>query len=113
TILLLTAPLITGRTDASLKTLSQREYKKLELNLREQGRQADDLIGPDADAILSSCAPAFDRGRIESLLDRREQLSEVMERWATRSIWIISYDDADYPQRLKTRLNTTAPLILY
>ena len=40
-------------------------------------------------------------------------LSQAIERWQARAIWVVSRADADYPRRLKTRLKDDAPPILY
>jgi predicted Rossmann fold nucleotide-binding protein DprA/Smf involved in DNA uptake len=40
-------------------------------------------------------------------------LSQAVERWSARSIWVISRADAAYPKRLKTRLKEDAPPLLY
>ncbi|MBN9492541.1 DNA-protecting protein DprA [bacterium] len=47
------------------------------------------------------------------LLDRGLSLSEAIERWGTRGIWVVGRDDPDYPARLRTRLRSHAPLLLY
>jgi predicted Rossmann fold nucleotide-binding protein DprA/Smf involved in DNA uptake len=40
-------------------------------------------------------------------------LSQAVERWIARSIWVISRADPAYPKRLKTRLKEDAPPLLY
>ncbi len=116
-ILLLTAPLIVGRDKAAADLLTPGQYKRLAQALREQGRQPSDLLGPDADALCtalaSACAPQIDRDRLVALLGRGFQLSQAVERWHSRALWVISRADANYPRRLKTRLKEDAPAILY
>lgn len=53
------------------------------------------------------------RRRLESLLARGFLLSQAVERWQTRAIWVVSRADAEYPRRLKTRLEEDAPAVLY
>lgn len=112
-ILLLTAPLIAGRGTASSDLLSPGEYKRLARHLREIQRQPADLLSPDAAEILRACQPVIDEGRLQKLLGRGFLLSQVIERWQARGIWVVSRADAEYPRRLKARLREDAPAVLY
>jgi predicted Rossmann fold nucleotide-binding protein DprA/Smf involved in DNA uptake len=112
-ILLLTAPLVAGRGDLSAKLFSLGEYNKLARLLREKQKQPTDLIGADAGEVIALCARHFGTERLEALLGRGFLLSQAVERWSARSIWVISRADSSYPQRLKTRLKEDAPPVLY
>lgn len=112
-ILLLTAPLVAGRGDLSAKLFSLGEYNRLARLLREKQKQPADLIGSDAGELLSLCAQQFGRERLDMLLGRGFLLSQAVERWSARSIWVISRADPAYPKRLKTRLKEDAPPLLY
>ncbi|QXL83199.1 DNA-processing protein DprA [Comamonas sp. NLF-1-9] len=112
-ILLLTAPLIAGRGTASSDLLSPGEYKRLARHLREIQRQPADLLSPDAAEILRACQPVIDESRLQKLLGRGFLLSQVIERWQARAIWVVSRADAEYPRRLKARLREDAPAVLY
>jgi predicted Rossmann fold nucleotide-binding protein DprA/Smf involved in DNA uptake len=112
-ILLLTAPLIAGRGTASSDLLSPGEYKRLARHLREIQRQPADLLSPDAAEILRACQPVIDESRLKKLLGRGFLLSQVIERWHARAIWVVSRADAEYPRRLKARLREDAPAVLY
>ncbi len=112
-ILLLTAPLIAGRSTASSDLLSPGEYKRLARHLREIQRQPADLVSPDATEILRACQPVIDENRLQKLLERGFLLSQVIERWHTRAIWVVSRADADYPRRLKARLREDSPAVIY
>ena len=112
-ILLLTAPLIAGRGTASPDLLSPGEYKRLARHLREIQRQPADLVSPDAAEILRACQPVIDENRLQRLLGRGFLLSQVIESWQARAIWVVSRADAEYPRRLKTRLREDAPAVLY
>jgi DNA processing protein len=112
-ILLLTAPLIAGRSKRSPDLLKPSEYKKLALHLRELGGQPADLLAPDAAQLLGDCDRLIDKARMERLLARGFLLSQAVERWQTRAIWVISRADREYPQRLKTRLKEDSPALLY
>lgn len=112
-ILLLTAPLIAGRSTASQDLLSPGEYKRLARHLREIQHQPADLVSPSAAEILLRCQPVIDEGRLKRLLGRGFLLSQVIERWQARAIWVVSRADAEYPRRIKARLREDAPAILY
>lgn len=112
-ILLLTAPLIAGRGPSSQDLLSPGEYKRLARHLREIQHQPADLVSPEAAEILRACQPVIDEGRLQRLLGRGFLLSQVVERWQARAIWVVSRADAEYPRRLKVRLREDAPAVLY
>jgi DNA processing protein len=112
-ILLLTAPLIAGRREAAFDLLTLGEYNRLARLLRENQRQPSDLIGPDAREVIDLCTAAIDRARLESLLGRGFLLSQAVDRWSARAIWVVSRADPAYPRRLKARLREEAPPVLY
>lgn len=112
-ILLLTAPLIAGRDEPSSDLLTPGEYKRLARFLRDKQRQPADLLAPGARELLGECQQLFDSDRLKSLLARGFLLSQAIERWQTRAIWVVSRADAEYPRRLKTRLKNDAPPVLY
>lgn len=112
-ILLLTAPLIAGRGTSSPDLLSPGEYKRLARHLREIQRQPADLVSPDAADLMRACQPVIDEARLQRLLGRGFLLSQVIERWQARAIWVVSRADAEYPRRLKVRLREDAPAVIY
>lgn len=112
-ILLLTAPLIAGRGASSPELLSPGEYKRLARHLWEMQRQPADLLLPDATELLRGCAPVIEENRLQHLLGRGFLLSQAIERWQARAIWVVSRADANYPRRLKVRLRENAPALLY
>jgi DNA processing protein len=112
-ILLLTAPLEVGRNASSADLLTLGEYNRLARLLRQGQRQPADLLGPDAAAVIRLCAPTFEESRLKGLLGRGFLLSQAVERWHGRAIWVISRADANYPSRLKSRLKEDAPPVLY
>lgn len=111
--LLLTAPLIAGRGNSSSDLLTPGEYKRLARRLREMQHQPADLLSLGSDELLRICQPIIDGGRLQRLLGRGFLLSQVIERWQTRAIWVVSRADTNYPRSLKTRLREDAPAVLY
>ena len=114
-ILLLTAPLIFGRGKGEKPTdlLTPGEYTKLAHYLHETGRQPAELLSSDADKLLRNCHHILNHGRLKRLLTRGFLLSQAVERWQSRAIWVVSRSDDGYPQRLKARLKKASPSLLY
>ena len=113
-LLLLTAPLIVGAADgATTPILSLSEFNKLARRLKEIEAEPVDLIGPARSELLRKLAPLQSPDRLESLLDRGFQMSQAIEKWNARGIWITSRADADYPELLKTKLQERAPILIY
>lgn len=119
-ILLLTAPLLVDRPSdrragrgSAEPPLTAHEYNRLALELRNLQRQPADLLGPDAGDTLRACHASVDEARARRLLERGFLLSQAVERWGTRAIWVMSRADAAYPRRLKSRLKELAPPVLY
>ena len=114
-ILLLTAPLIIGRgkNKGLVDPLTPAEYAKLASYLQQTGRQPADLLEPDANQLLGDCQPIPDPDRLRRLLERGFLLSQVVEHWHARGIWVVSRADETYPQKLKTRLKRHSPILLY
>ena len=115
--LLLTAPLTTvgknrERKD-SLRLLTFAEYGKLARRIQDCGRHLGDLLGPKGGDILEECQTGLENARVHQLLRRGFQLSQAVEHWAARAIWVVSQADADYPSRIKQRLRGAAPPVIY
>ncbi len=112
-ILLLTAPLIAGQRDSSSDLLKPGEYKRLARFLRDKQREPADLLAQDAGGLLEECQQLVDGNRLKDLLARGFLLSQAVERWHARAIWVVSRADPEYPRRLKACLKENAPPVLY
>ena len=112
-ILLLTAPLIVGKGTSTSDLLTASEYKRFARFLRERQRQPADLLSAEGESLLLECHLLINSNRLKRLLERGFMLSQAMERWQTRAIWVVSRADAYYPKRLKTHLKEDAPALLY
>jgi DNA processing protein len=112
-ILLLTAPLTVGKHMPVVDLLSAGEYKKLARFLREKQKEPADLLLQDSDKLIDGTLQFIDGGRFRRLLERGFLLSQAVERWQARAIWVVSRADDEYPKRLKVRLKEDAPPILY
>lgn len=112
-ILLLTAPLIAGGRAPAVELLTPREYGRLARHLREKERQPADLLSPNAAEVIEACGDGVEVDRLERLLARGFLLSQALERWQARAIWVVSRADAEYPQRIKSRLREDSPTVVY
>lgn len=112
-ILLLTAPLLVGRGRSTAEPLSPGEYRKLAGRLRELQRQPADLLASGGSDLLEDCRLDLASERLEQLLGRGFLLSQAVEHWRARAIWVLSRADPDYPRRLKKCLGESAPAVLY
>jgi DNA processing protein len=112
-ILLLTAPLIAGRRENSPDLLTTSEYGRVARFLYQAQRQPADLVAVEGGELFSELGRIVNSDRLKSLLGRGFLLSQAIDRWQTRSIWVISRADEAYPARLKERLKEMAPPILY
>jgi DNA processing protein len=111
--LLLTAPLLVGRVPGSISPLTPREYRRLAAFLCEIHRDVADLLAPGANDLVTECGTIVDPERLERLLARGLLLSQAIERWQARALWVMSPTDAGYPARLQARLADHAPTLLY
>lgn len=112
-ILMLTAPLVAGRDEPASELLTPGEFNRLSRFLQGNQREPADLLGSDAGNLLKECACVIDNARLERLLGRGFLLSQAVERWQARAIWVVSREDDNYPCRWKTRLNENAPSLVY
>ena len=112
-ILLLTAPLIIGRRGREAALLAPGEYRALAARLHSIQTKPADLLQPDTDSLIDQCSAVVDKSRLTALLGRGFLLSQAVEYWRTRAIWVVSRADASYPRRLKERLKRDAPILLY
>jgi len=99
--------------EPSTDLLTLGEYGNLAVFLHEVQRSPGDLLTADAGGLLGQCQEVVDGDRLRKLLGRGFLLSQAVERWQTRAIWVITSADASYPQRFRERLKDNAPTILY
>src|SRR5258708_6510038 len=113
-ILLLTAPLITGHNgNAKGELLTQAEYQRLARRLWELKHEPADLLEVNAADLLHEVEVLIPIDRMHRLLDRGFQLSQAIERWHSRAIWVVSRADQEYPRKIKNRLKEDSPSVLY
>ncbi len=112
-ILLLTAPLIAGRQKQSEHLLTPGEYNRFAAYLRAAGHEPADLLSSQAKELIDNPDSPIEPQRLHSLLSRGFLLTQAIERWQKRAIWVVTRADVEYPKRLKTRLKEDSPPVLY
>lgn len=113
-VLLLTAPLITGNSESDeTSPLSLSQYNKLERRLAEMGLTPTNLLGPERQQLLEELASLQTPERLNSLLARGFQMTQALERWGARGIWVLCRTDEHYPKRLLSKLKDHAPPLIY
>ena len=99
--------------DDSPRRLTPGEYSKLAQRIRDCGRQLGDLIEPKGAKILEECQAGLEIAHVQELLGRGFQLSQALEHWTARSIWVVSQADPDYPSKVSQKLGIAAPPVIY
>lgn len=113
-VLLLTAPLLTGDSESGeAAPLSPSQYNKLERHLAELNLTPANLLGAEQQELLGELASLQPFERLQSLLARGFQMTQALEKWGARGIWVLSRTDAEYPARLLSNLKDHAPPLIY
>jgi len=116
-ILLLTAPLLAGRSRPSVRPLPLGDYNNLVRHLRDTEMQPADLFDSEGLRELDNSWSALKTRRtledVRQLLDRGFLLAQALERWSARAIWVVTRPDDDYPDRLWKKMRGKAPPVLY
>jgi len=112
-ILLLTAPLIVGGGENSKELLTPSEYGKLARFLHSKECQPADLVSNSSEELALELNKIVNSDRLKRLVARGFLLSQAIERWRARAIWVVSRADEGYPARLRDRLKDMAPPVLY
>ncbi|NYT62972.1 DNA-protecting protein DprA [Alcaligenaceae bacterium] len=96
------------------KPLTNAEWGRFALWLKEQSMMPADLLATDPTALLKGWHdPRISAERIVRLLNRGHSLALAMEKWQRAGLWVITRSDSEYPRRLKQRLKTDSPPVLF
>jgi predicted Rossmann fold nucleotide-binding protein DprA/Smf involved in DNA uptake len=104
-----------GKTKSNeSRPLSIAEWGRFALWLKEQGLTPGNLLTPNVSELLSDWRDQkIGVARINQLLSRGHALALAVEKWQRSGLWIITRADPDYPMRLKSRLKTLSPPVLF
>lgn len=112
-VLLLTANLARSDRDGA-KPLSSAEWGRFAHWLHEQKIQPEDLLQKPPQQILEGWSDrTITVDRLCRLLDRGLALGLAMDKWTRAGLWVMTRSDPNYPQRLKNRLGTRSPALLF
>lgn len=104
---------------ATTKPLSNSEWGRFALWLKQHSLQPADLLQTvvaqdDTAAVLEGWRDTdITPVRLQHLLARGHSMALALEKWQRAGLWVVTRADADYPTRLKRRLKTLAPAVLF
>ncbi|WP_431685772.1 DNA-processing protein DprA [Hahella sp. NBU794] len=111
--LLLTSYFSKGSSE-NAKPLTNAEWGRFALWLKEKSKTPADLLASDSKTFLNGWHDAqISMDRIVELLNRGHSLALAMEKWQRAGLWVVTRSDREYPRRLKLRLKTDSPPVLF
>lgn len=101
-------------SDENAKPLTNSEWGRFALWLKEKSTSPADLLGADPNTLLSGWHDdRISAERILQLLNRGHSLALAVEKWQRAGLWVVTRSDPEYPKRLKQRLRTASPPVLF
>jgi len=96
------------------KPLTNAEWGRFALWLKEKSATPADLLVTDPKTLLNGWHDTrISTERIIELLNRGHSLALAMEKWQRAGLWVVTRSDPEYPKRLKKRLKTDSPAVLF
>lgn len=96
------------------KPLTNAEWGRFALWLKEKSVTPADLLSTDVVSLLQTWQDThISMERIIALLNRGHSLALATEKWQRAGLWLVTRADPDYPWRLKQRLKTDSPPVLF
>lgn len=111
--LLLTAPLLSGPRTPDVELLQPSEWTTLVRHLNGIACEPGDLLGSEAADLIRRCADVVPISRLQGSLARGFLMGQAIERWRSRSIWVLGTSESGYPPSFKMLLGDAAPPLLY
>jgi predicted Rossmann fold nucleotide-binding protein DprA/Smf involved in DNA uptake len=110
--------LLTGhfkKTDSgAAKPLAPKEYGRFAEWLHQRSLTPAHLLRGNPNDLLGGWQDkTVSIERVNALLDRGPALAISMEKWLRSGLWVMIRSDPDYPRRLKQRLKSDSPAILF
>ena len=101
-----------GSEDA--RPLSNGEWGRFAAWLKEKSITPADLLASKPERLLRHWQDLhITTERILQLLKRGHSLALAVEKWQRAGLWIVTRSDPEYPKRLKHRLKTDSPPVLF
>ncbi len=96
------------------KPLTNAEWGRFALWLKEKSTTPADLLASEPKALFNGWHdPRVSADRIVQLLNRGHSLALAVEKWQRAGLWVVTRSDPEYPRRLKQRLKTDSPPVLF
>jgi len=103
-----------GSPFMSEKPLTQSEFHKLDAVMEKVGRTPGNLFEMTSSAVTALVGGQTEMSvRITALLARTAALEEAYEAWSKVGIWVLGERDKGYPSRLRVRLKSGRPPLLF
>lgn len=97
-----------------IRPLTNSEWGRFALWLKEKSISPADLLTLDPEPLLNGWHDSrVGVERILQLLGRGHSLALAMEKWQRAGLWVVTRSDPEYPKRLKHRLKTDCPPVLF
>ena len=101
-------------SNENAKPLTNAEWGRFALWLKEKSITPADLLVQDPAPLLQGWFDSrISTERIIELLNRGHSLALAMEKWQRAGLWVVTRSDPEYPRRLKQRLKTDSPPVLF
>ncbi|MDO6670770.1 DNA-processing protein DprA [Cobetia amphilecti] len=101
-------------SDEAAQPLTNTEWGRFALWLKEKSLTPSDLLVSDPVSLLNGWHDnKITTERILQLLGRGHSLALAVEKWQRAGLWVVTRSDTDYPKRLKARLKTASPPVLF
>ncbi len=112
-VMLLTVSL--GRSDSpDGRPLSTGEWARFASWLKDHALEPAALLKGDIDSLLTGWMDrSVSVARVRALLGRGAALGLALEKWHRAGLWVLTRSDQDYPERLKRRLRSESPAVLF
>lgn len=96
------------------KPLTNAEWGRFAWWLKEKSATPADLLVTEPKTLLQDWHDGrISTERITELLNRGHSLALAMEKWQRAGLWVVTRSDPEYPKRLKARLKTDCPPVLF
>ncbi len=104
-----------GKSDApGSRPLSNGEWARFAIWLKDRGIEPAVLLKADLSTLLQGWMDrSVSVARLQTLLARGAALGLALEKWQRAGLWVLTRGDPEYPDRLKRRLRSESPPVLF
>ncbi|MBQ0365104.1 DNA-processing protein DprA [Providencia rettgeri] len=111
---LLLTSYFSSANQGDVKPLTNTEWGRFALWLKANSLSPSDLLVSDPQSrLIGWDDKRISHERILQLLSRGHSLALAVEKWHRAGLWVVTRADTQYPWRLKKRLQTGCPPVLF